>query len=223
MRSSANFILCSVLLTPDFHFPGNISFSGQRAEPVTLQILTLCSISSTFLDLSVIASKRTEALPRISQACVCASLSTQAAVPVCRIKLFQGWISHHLSILCGAVRHPGDLSLRACFHHMSLLSDQLCQDIWEKMTKSSWKTLSEFQRSFAKLVFANNFTSTDFCLSRNDKCPLPKGTKQFIRWCACPPMARTHGLFAKPRDSGMMHLQEEYKDLLQKNCNLYAS
>jgi len=28
-------------------------------------------------------------------------------------------------------------------------------------------------------------------------------------------------LFNKPRDSGMTHLQEKYKELLQKNCDFY--
>lgn len=91
---------------------------------------------------------------------MCAPLSVPR--PPCQyvgLNFFQGWISHHLSILCGAAHHPGDLSLRACFYHMSLLSDQLCQDIWEKMTKSSWKTRSEFQRRSAKAVFANNSAS----------------------------------------------------------------
>lgn len=37
----------------------------------------------------------------------------------------------------------------------------------------------------------------------------------------CPQLSRTHGLFNKPKDSGMMCFQGKYVELLQKNCDFY--
>lgn len=159
--------------------------------------------SSVFLALSVTASKLTKALPQISQACVCLPLSTQATVPICRIKLFPRLNKPPSVLSCVvlcAIQETCPLEHVSTICHSWAIS--YAKTFGKKWLSRAGKPFPNSRGGLPSLYLQITLHPPIFaCIVFNNKWPLPKWTKQLYGLCTCPALSRTHVLSDKPRDS----------------------